>query len=273
MNQFEFLPLITIGQYYPTGSILHRMDARAKLVVFAGMLIAATFTPSLVGSLAALGVLLLGILLARVPFKTMLKGLLVPLPFLILIAMMQLLFFSPAAGSVVYMDWWIIHITQAGIWSAVLMFIRFINLIFCLSLFSFCISSSELITGLDHLLIPLRRIGIQTMDLVMVVQVMLRFLPLLAISAERIAKAQASRGAEWGTTKGGLVAQVRRVVPLLVPLLLTSLRRSESMALAMDARAYGLKDCRTSVYELTYRGRDTVFVLLGVTAALLTVLL
>jgi energy-coupling factor transport system permease protein len=130
-----------------------------------------------------------------------------------------------------------------------------------------------MITGLDHLLSPLRRIGIQTMDLVMMIQVTLRFLPLLAISAERIAKAQASRGAQWGTGKSGLVAQVRRVVPLIVPLFLTTLRRSESMALAMDARAYGLKDIRTSVYTLTYHPRDTWFVMVGLIFIVATIML
>ena len=273
MNQFDFLPLITIGQYYPTGSILHRVDARAKLVVFTGLLIAATFTPSLIGLLCVLVCLLLGIALARVPIKAALKGLWMPLPFLVLIALMQLFFFTPQVDTTMILDWWIFHISRAGIWSAVLMFVRFIALGFCLSLFSFCVSSSELITGLDHLLKPLRRIGIQTTDLVMVVQVTLRFLPLLAISAERIAKAQASRGAEWGTGNGGLVAQVRRVVPLLVPLLLTSLRRSESMALAMDARAYGLKDCRTSLYKLTFTFKDTIFTLLGFLVSVVTVCL
>jgi energy-coupling factor transport system permease protein len=263
MNQFEFLPLVTIGQYYPTGSILHRLDARAKLVVFSGLVLAVTFTPSMIGLLIALAAVLIGIFVAKVTFKSALKGLLAPLPFLIFIALLQLFFFSSQVNTVVYFSWWIFHITLAGIFSAVVLLLRFVVLILTISLSSFCLSTSEMITGLDHLLSPLKHLGIQTMDLVMVIQVALRFLPLLAISAERIAKAQASRGAEWGTRRGGLIAQVRRVIPLIVPLFLTSLRRSEALALAMDARAYGLKNQRTSIYELNYQRKDTIFLLIG----------
>jgi energy-coupling factor transport system permease protein len=119
----------------------------------------------------------------------------------------------------------------------------------------------------------LNRIGIHTMDLVMVMQVSIRFLPLLAQSAERIAKAQASRGAEWGVKSGGLVSQVKRVIPLIVPLFLTSLRRAETLALAMDARAYGLKNQRTSLYELNLQWKDLWFILIGLTAICVIVFL
>jgi len=273
MNQFEFLPLVTIGQYFPTGSILHRRDARAKLVVFTGMIIAVTFTPSLLGLLVALIAVWVGIAVARVNARIALKGLLVPLPFLLVIALLQLLFLGSQINTVVYWSWGPIHITQAGIWATIIMLIRFIVLILVISLSSFCVTTSEMITGLDHLLSPLKRLGIQTMDMVMAIQVALRFLPLLALSAERIAKAQASRGAEWGTKKGGLAAQVKRVIPLIVPLMLTSLRRAEMMALAMDARAYGLKNDRSSIYELTYRNADTLFIFVGLLVMVATIML
>ena len=101
MNQFEFLPLVTIGQYFPTGSILHRRDARAKLVVFTGMIIAVTFTPSLLGLLVALIAVWVGIAVARVNARIALKGLLVPLPFLLVIALLQLLFLGSQINTVV----------------------------------------------------------------------------------------------------------------------------------------------------------------------------
>jgi energy-coupling factor transport system permease protein len=263
MNQFEFLPLVTIGQYYPTGSIIHRMDARAKLIVFSGLILAVTFTPSMIGLVVSLVAVLAGILVAKIKIKTALKGLLAPLPFLIFIALIQLLFFSSRVDNIVYFDWWVIHITRLGVLSAVMILFRFVVLILCISLTSFTLSTSEMITGMDHLLTPLKHIGIQTMDLVMVIQVAMRFLPLLALTAERIAKAQASRGADWGTKKGGLVTQIKRVIPLIVPLFLISLRRSETLALAMDARAYGLKNQRTSIYDLDFKRKDTIFILMG----------
>jgi energy-coupling factor transport system permease protein len=166
-------------------------------------------------------------------------------------------------NTTVYFQWGIIHITEAGLWAALFLLVRFIALILALSLMSFCLSTSEAITGLSELLSPLDKIGVHTMDFVMIFQVAMRFLPLLAQSAERIAKAQASRGAEWGTGRGGLIAQVRSIVPLIVPLFLISLRRAETMALAMDARAYGLKNQRTSLYELKFAWQDGVFLAIG----------
>lgn len=273
MSQFEFLPLVTIGQYFSTGSLLHRMDARAKLVVFSGLILALSFTPSIIGLVVGIIVLLAGVVMARVPLRYALKGLLAPLPFLIFIALLQILFFSSQMNTIVYFEWGPVHITLAGLWAALQLMLRFVALILCLSLTSFCLSTSELITGMDHLLSPLNRIGIQTMDFVMVIQVAMRFLPLLAQSGERIAKAQASRGAEWGVKSGGLVSQVKRVIPLIVPLFLTSLRRAETLALAMDARAYGLKNRRTSLYELNFQWKDFLFVIFGVGVISLVVFL
>ena len=113
---------------------------------------------------------------------------------------------------------------------------------------------SELIHGLLRLLSPLNHL-IKTIDMVMVIQVMLRFFPFLTQSAERIAKAQASRGAEWGVKSRGLFTRIRQVVPLIIPLFLISLRRAENLALAMDARAYGYLDTRTSMQELHFTCR------------------
>ena len=266
MNQFEFLPLVTIGQYFPTGSLLHRLDARSKLVVFSGMVLAISLTTSFSGLLVGLTLVVIGIVISRVPLRYALKGLLAPLPFLIFIALLQLFFFSSKINTIEYLSWGPIHITLAGLWAAMLLLLRFITLILCLSLTSFCLSTSELTSGLDRLLSPLNRLGVQTMDFVMVIQVAMRFLPLLAQSAERIAKAQASRGAEWGVKSGGLFSQVKRVIPLIVPLFVTSLRRAETMALAMDARAYGLRTHRTSLYDLSLHWQDFIFLVIGTIA-------
>ncbi|MEA5077634.1 MAG: energy-coupling factor transporter transmembrane component T [Anaerolineaceae bacterium] len=273
MSQFEFLPLVTIGQYLPTDSVLNRLDARIRVIIFSGLLLALTFTPSLRGLILGLAFLLLGLFLARIPIRYALKGLLPPLPFMLFIVVLQVLFFSSQVNTLTYFAWGPIHITLAGLWAALQLLLRFMALILCLSLASFCTSTSELITGMDRLLSPLNRLGIQTMDFVMAIQVAIRFLPLLAQSAERIAKAQASRGAEWGMRSGGILKQARQIVPLIVPLILTSLRRAESLALAMDARAYGLKKDRTSLYQLTFTHNDAIFLVIGLAAICLIILL
>jgi energy-coupling factor transport system permease protein len=125
-----------------------------------------------------------------------------------------------------------------------------------------------MISGLALLLKPLNRLGLRTDDLVMVVQVMLRFIPFLAQTAERIAKAQASRGADWQNARRGLFTRIKQVVPLIIPLFVISLRRSENMALAMDARAYGYRSDRTSLYEFLLKKQDWVFALLIITTSL-----
>lgn len=264
MNFFEFLPLVTVGQYFPTGSILHRRDARARLLVFGGLVLVLTFTPSWQGLVSGLIITLSGIALAKVSMRYTLRGLIAPLPFLIFIALLQILFFSPTVNTVTYLHWGWVHITHAGLWTAFLILLRFIDLILILSLMSFCLSTSEAIAALSDLLKPLNKICIRTMDFVMIFQVAMRFLPLLAQTAERIAKAQASRGAEWGTRRGNLVGQIKHIVPLIVPLFVISLRRAETMALAMDARAYGLNGQRSSLYELAFGWQDGVFLAIGV---------
>ena len=135
---------------------------------------------------------------------------------------------------------------------------RFMSLIMGLTLVSAVISATEIINGLEGLLSPLNRIGLPVQDFVLMVQVTLHFIPFLAQAAERIAKAQASRGADWGTHSGGIFQRVRQVLPLIVPLFLTSLRRAENLALAMEARGYGSKSRRTSMVVMSLRVTDAL---------------
>lgn len=272
MSDFEFLPSAAIGQYMPTGSLLHRIEPRAKLIGFGALILAITFSLSQRGIAVGLAAALLGLLIVRVPFKLTLKGLLLPLPFLVIIAIIQIFIF-PAAAHTPLLTVGPLRITLAGIWSGVLLVLRFVALILILSLMSYCMSTSEMIHGLQQLFRPLNRVGLRAMDLVMVIQVSLRFLPFLAQSAERIAKAQASRGAEWGVKSRGLMARIKQVIPLIIPLFTTSLRRAETMALAMDARNYGYKNDRTSMFNYSFTWRDALFLLivLSITAAIIFV--
>jgi len=122
---------------------------------------------------------------------------------------------------------------------------------------SYTTSTTQMTQGLNGLLKPLRALLIPVDDFVMMVQITLRFLPLLALSAERIAKAQAARGADWDARPGSFFARIRQIVPMLVPLFMTSLHRAENLALAMDARAYGSGE-RSSLAELKMQPRDWI---------------
>jgi energy-coupling factor transport system permease protein len=156
-----------------------------------------------------------------------------------------------------------LQITGAGVVAAVTLLVRFTALILAIGLATSVTSSSELLVGMNALLRPLTRIGIPAEDAVMVIQVALRFLPLLAVTAERTAKAQASRGADWSPVKGNLVKQVKRIAPMIVPLFISSLGKAERMALAMDARAYGSHSPRGSMRELKFLWKDAAAVMLA----------
>lgn len=267
MEQFEFLRYVNLGQYLPIKSLLHGLDARARIITYMLIIAAVTFTKSPLGLLIGLLVVLLGFLLSKIPVKFALKGLLAPLPFLVIIAILQLFITPGTPGSPLLWQWKFLHIYEAGVIAAGMLLLRFTVLILALQLASFTLSTSELIYGMEKLLSPLARMGIPTHDFVMVVQITLRFIPFLAQALERIAKAQASRGADWGTKGGSILAKAKRVIPLILPLFMTSLQRAETMAMAMDARGYGSTRMRGSLVEMKFGWQDVVLIAFGLTAA------
>jgi energy-coupling factor transport system permease protein len=270
-GQFEFLRSLPVGQYLPVDSLLHRLDPRARLLGYLFILAAVTITPSLPGILVGLVVILLGMVLGRIPFRYAMRGLLTPLPFLVILALIQVFFNPHLVISPVVFSIGHVTVTQADLAAGARLLARFFALILGLGLTSFTLSTSEMIYALNSLLAPLARLRLPVQDFVMMVQVTLRFLPLLAQTAERIAKAQASRGADW-EPHGNLVARVRQILPVIVPLFLISLGRSENMALAMDARAYGSALVRTSLAYFQFRWRDGL-ALAGMTAAAVAILI
>jgi energy-coupling factor transport system permease protein len=202
MSRYEFLRNVTIGQYLPTGSVLHQLDPRARLVGLFLLVGAVTLTTSLPGLGIAIAAALLGMVVGRIPARYALRGLLPPLPFLLILAVLQVLF-NAGKDSTPLLNLWGLVISGNDILLGVMLILRFFALILVLSLTTFITSTSELTNGLQALLAPLGRLGLPVHDFVLVVQVTLRFIPLLAQSAERIAKAQAARGVEWGVGKGG----------------------------------------------------------------------
>jgi energy-coupling factor transport system permease protein len=220
---------------------------------------AITFAPSWRGLIAGLVAALAGLALARVPLGYALRGLLPPLPFLLFLALLQVLFGFGAEGGKVLLDYPPVVISTTDLVAAGELLLRFAALILAISLVSLTLSTTELVRGLESLLRPLAAVGLPTHDFVLMVQVTLRFVPLLAQEAERIAKAQASRGAEWGTRGGGLLKRVRQAMPLILPLFLTALRRAENLALAMAARGYAGRG-RTSRVVLRFGAGDALAV-------------
>lgn len=272
MNQFEFLSRVTIGQYLPLDSPIHRLDPRARLLAFTALVMALTFTVHPLGLTIGLAATLLLIALARIPLGYALSGLLPPMPFLVFIAALQILFNAAPDIPPVLLQIGGLAITPGDLAQGGLILLRFSALILAISLSSCTLSTSELTHGLDSLLSPLARFGLPVNDFILMIQVTLRFIPFLAQAAERIAKAQASRGAEWGSRQGNIISRTQQVLPLIVPLFLTSLRRAEAMALAMDARAYGAFRGRTSLIQYRWRIKDTAALLLAAVLFVLIIL-
>ncbi len=267
MNDFEFQRYVTIGQYLPTASSIHRLDPRTRLIGGGLLLIAITATPGLAGIGLGLIALFLLTTLARVPLKYAIKGILAPLPFILILVILQVLLGSGREAQP-----WIlfgpIRITATSLINGAKILLRFPALILTITLFSACTATTEAVRGLDRLLHPLARVGLPVQDFVLMVQVSLHFLPLLAREAERIVKSQASRGAEWGTGRGGILRRVRQILPVLVPLFLVSLQRAENLALAMEARGYQGQAGRTSLITLRFGRPDALaLALVGVLSA------
>lgn len=255
MSQFEFLRSIPIGQYLPIESLVHRLDPRARLLAAVILLLALTFCTTLSGLLLGLAFVILALILARIPLRFALRGLATPLPFLVILAALQIFWNASPDLPPFLLEWGFLRVTITDVMLGVKLLLRFCALILGLGLISYTTTTSQLTQGLNGLLKPLNWLRIPTDDFVMMVQITLRFLPLLAQTTERIAMAQAARGADWDARTRNLVTRIRQVIPILIPLFITSLNRATNMAMAMDARGYGARQ-RTSMMEFKMQTRD-----------------
>lgn len=270
MSEFEFLRNVNIGQHLPIDAPFQRLDARARLLSLLFLMGAVTLAPHLSGLSGGI-LALVGVLLwAHIPLSFAFRGLLPPLPFVLILAVLQV-FINPYVDGPYLINAGFIHVSAVDLQAGVALVFRFAGLILAISLATASISTSEGTRALWRLLRPFNRLGFPVEDFVMMVQITLRFVPLLAQSAERIAKAQAARGAEWGVPHGNLLQRTRQILPLIVPLTLMSLRRAENIALAMDARAYGAQAVRTSMVAMYFRTRDALAVAGAMIVAVLVV--
>jgi len=256
VNEFELLRNITIGQYLPTGSWLHRMDPRAKILATFCVVGAISFVPTLLGNACLLAACLVVVALGRIPLGYALRGLLPAVPVLVFLAATQLLFFGRAYDptSPVVFQWGWIVVTAAVAKLVVVSAARFVELLIVTSVFTLSTRTTELTLGIESLLRPLR---LPAHELALIVTITFRFVPTLALEAERLMKAQASRGGRFGGgSRWRLAARVRQILPIVVPLFTYALRRGEELIVAMEARAYTGGAGRTSYTVLRSRPAD-----------------
>jgi energy-coupling factor transport system permease protein len=260
MASYDALRHVAVGQYIPLASPVHRLDPRAKLVVFGLLVIAATLASTYAGSLLMLLVILVGVRLARLSIRYVLTAVVSVLPFIGLLAMLQLLFYKSAYGAAaehILLDWGPIQVSTASAQAVIVTAARFAVLIGLTSLLTSVTSTSALTQGVEHLLRPLRHIGLPADQLALVGSLALRFLPILGETLETIGQAQASR--EVRPQAGGrwrLAANARRMAALVVPLFVDAYRRAEELGLAMQARCYQGGAGRTHLNELRYGAGD-----------------
>lgn len=262
MSQFEYLGRVTFGNYLPVDSPIHRLNPGIKLAGFTLLILAITLGKSLEGLLAAIVFIILLLVISKVSLKYALRGLLAPLPFILIMAVLQVFLTSYQSGEMPIIAWNFLMVTNSGLMAAAGICLRFTGLVMLLTLSSATLSTLETVHGIDILLSPLNAIGIQTRAVAMVVQIMLRFIPVLALRAEKIAKSQASRGAAWGDKHSSIVEKARQMLPLILPLFSGSLQQADALAHAMLARGYGVVKKRTHLIQYHLILLDGVFLLI-----------
>lgn len=241
---------ITLGQYYQTESVIHRLDPRVKLVTTICFIISLFIVDNWIGYLIAILFLALVIRLSRVPIKFMVRGM-KSILFLLIVAGCFNLFLTP--GEVI-VSFWKLKITKEGIFLASFMALRLILLIMGSSVMTLTTTPNQLTDGLEKLLGPLKHLRVPVHEIAMMMSIALRFIPILMEETDKIMKAQIARGADFES--GNLIKKAKSLVPLLVPLFISAFRRANDLAMAMEARCYRGGEHRTKMKPLIYRKRD-----------------
>lgn len=241
---------ITLGQYFPGNSLLHRFDPRSK-IIFTVLFIAAIFLcKGLVSYGITLLILLMMIGISKVQPRVFLKGM-KPVVFIVVCTAILNLFYT--SGTVLW-SWGILKITEEGIWKAGFMVLRILMLIACTLLLTYTTSPILLTDGLEKLLRPLKKLHFPVHELSMMMSIALRFIPTLIQETDKIISAQKARGADFDS--GNLIQKAKALIPILIPLFISSFRRAEELAIAMECRCYHGDEARTSLRQLRYAGRD-----------------
>ena len=249
---------ITFGQYYPANSLMHRLDPRVKILLTVGLIVlcfVARIAPSLL-----LVALLTGILLlcTRVPVKMYLKTLKPISPVILITSVINAVYVS--SGTPLFQVWRI-TVTTGGVLTAVYMSVRICLLIMSSSMLTYTTTPTDLTDAIERLLTPLKWIRLDVHSLAMMMTIALRFIPTLIEETEKIMSAQKARGAD--VESGGLLSRIRALIPILIPLLISSFRRASELADAMECRCYHGGDDRTRMKQLHLRFWDVALLILA----------
>ena len=246
---------ITLGQYFPGNSVVHKLDPRTKLLMVVVYIAALFLAKWFVSYAVMIAVLTACIAVSKVPPKSLVRGL-KPVLFIIAFTAVLNLFYTP--GREIW-HWWILKITWEGIERAFFMMLRITMLIMGTFLLTYTTSPIRLTDGLESLLGPLKKLHLPVHELSMMMSIALRFIPTLIEETDKIMSAQRARGADFDT--GNLVQKAKALIPLLVPLFISAFRRADELATAMECRCYHGGEGRTRMKQLRYRPADALFIL------------
>lgn len=256
---------ITIGQYFPGDSVIHKMDARMKIILVLFLIVSIFICKNIVSLAAVILCTVILVLVSKIRFKTVLKSI-KPLVIIILITAVLNLFYGEGEPLVQLGR---LKITANGIETAVFMAIRIITLVVISSLLTYTTSPTELTDALERLLKPLTFVKVDVHSIAMTMTIALRFIPTLIEEIEKIMAAQKSRGADMDS--GGLIHRAKALIPVLIPLFVSSFRRASELAYAMECRCYRGGSGRTKMKVMKFSSRD--FVALGVVIAFIAVII
>lgn len=247
---------VTLGQYFPGNTFIHRLDPRTKLiatVLFIVMLFTAQW---LVSYALVLVFLLLCLKVAKIPLRTIVKSL-KPLVIIIILTAVLNMFYTPGEALV---SFWRITITKEGVFNAIKMVLRISMLITGTFMLTYTTSPIMLTDGLELLLNPLKKIKVPVHELAMMMSIALRFIPTLIEETDKIISAQKARGADFES--GNIMQRAKALIPILVPLFISSFRRADELAVAMECRCYHGGEGRTRMRILKFAANDWLALLL-----------
>lgn len=242
---------ITIGQYYPAESRIHKLDPRVKIVCTLFFLVSLFVQNSLLGYVIATVFLGTVIRMSKVPLKFILKGL-KPIMILLMFTVVMNLFLTRGGETLVH--FWIFTVTEGGLRTSIFMAVRLMYLVAGSSIMTFTTSPNGLTDGMEKLLHPLNKINVPVHEVAMMMSIALRFIPILLEETDKIMKAQIARGADFES--GNIIQRAKAMIPILVPLFVSAFRRANDLAMAMEARCYHGGEGRTKMKPLKYKKRD-----------------
>lgn len=241
---------ITIGQFFPGESVVHRLDPRMKIIMTMIFIVALFVTSNLVGLLLCAAFSVAGYLISGISLNLVKRSLKPVIPIIVFTAVLNMFFVD---GTPIF-KLWVFSVTKEGVMLALLMVVRIICLIAGTSLLTYTTSPISLTDAIERLLDPLKKVGVPVHELAMMMTIALRFIPTLIEETDKIMSAQKARGADMES--GGLIDRAKALIPILIPLFVSSFRRADELALAMECRCYHGGEGRTRMKQLSYSNKD-----------------